>query len=173
MSVNAGARPNWLSLIAVVAVALAAAPAARAADPPLGVPAARLAAALSCPTRPDRSAREPVLLVHGTGLTADESWAWNYEKSLPLLGWRYCAVTLPEHALGDIQIASEYVVYAIRRMAALSHRRPSNGKGKAPAARDPEDLPRLSRWTRAGGRGARRPQGAPELRRAARAEGMD
>jgi len=87
------------------------------------VPRAQLAAALSCPAHLDRSAHEPVLLVHGTGLNADESWAWNYAKTLPALGWAACAVTLPDKALGDIQVASEYVVYAIRRMAALSHRR--------------------------------------------------
>ena len=87
------------------------------------MPRPQLAAALSCPAHLDRSAHEPVLLVHGTGLNADESWGWNYSKTLPALGWAACAVTLPDKALGDIQVATEYVVYAIRRMAALSHRR--------------------------------------------------
>jgi triacylglycerol esterase/lipase EstA (alpha/beta hydrolase family) len=59
-----------------------------------------------------------VLLVHGTGLTPAESWAWNYEAVLPPLGYPTCTVALPQAALGDIQVASEYVVYAVDSMAA-------------------------------------------------------
>ncbi len=64
-----------------------------------------------------------MLLVHGTGLNADESWAWNYELALPAAGFDWCAVTLPDRALGDIQVSAEYVVYAIERMHARTHRR--------------------------------------------------
>ena len=110
------------SLLAALALLVAAAP-ARAADPPLRTPASQLAAARSCPSGLASAPHEAVLLVHGTGLNAEESWAWNYSKTLPPLGRPPCTVTLPEKALGDIQVATEYVVYAIRRVSALSGRR--------------------------------------------------
>jgi triacylglycerol lipase len=66
---------------------------------------------------------EPVLLVHGTGLNADQSWSWNYEKTLPAAGFDWCAVTLPDAALGDIQVATETVVGAIDRIHARTGRK--------------------------------------------------
>lgn len=83
------------------------------ADPPYDVPGATLAAALRCPAAYRHPAHPAVLLVHGTGLTAEESWAWNLEKVLPEQGFDVCALTLPERALGDIQTAAEYVASAI------------------------------------------------------------
>ena len=77
-----------------------------AADPPITVPRGALRAALQCPRRFVHRTHEPVLLVHGTGLNADESWAWNYELALPPSGFDWCAVTLPNRALGDIQVSS-------------------------------------------------------------------
>ncbi|MCW2966255.1 MAG: putative lipase [Solirubrobacteraceae bacterium] len=109
-----------------LAIALTATlgPAAAAhADPALDVPQAQLAAALQCPSAFTRTAHEPVLLVHGTGLTAEQSWAWNYEETLPAAGFDACTVTLPDRALGDIQVATEYVVYAINRIAHRSGRK--------------------------------------------------
>ncbi len=103
--------------------ALAAWPAAASADPALDVPVSALRASLQCPAQFAHPDRDPVLLVHGTGLNADESWAWNYEQALPAAGYDWCAVTLPDRALGDIQISAEYVVYAIERVHALSGRR--------------------------------------------------
>ena len=108
--------------LAVTALA-AIVPALAMADPRLDVPAGALRAALQCPARFVHRDHEPVLLVHGTGLTADESWAWNYELALPRSGFDWCAVTLPDRELGDIQVSTEYVVYAIERMYALSHRK--------------------------------------------------
>ena len=91
-------------------------------DPPLSVPEAELDAALSCTpfTHPDR---EPVLLVHGTGVTPEENWGWNYAPWLPEQGWDVCTVRLPERSGGDIQVSSEYVVHAVRRIAAESGRK--------------------------------------------------
>ncbi|MHB1486128.1 MAG: lipase [Acidimicrobiales bacterium] len=60
----------------------------------------------------------PVLLVHGTGLTPAQSWAWNYGAVLPRHGYPTCTVTLPQQGLGDIQVAGEYVVYAVDAVAA-------------------------------------------------------
>jgi triacylglycerol lipase len=111
-----------LALAAATSVA-AVTPAGALADPGLDVPPGALRAALQCPTHFTHRNHEAVLLVHGTGLNADESWAWNYELALPPSGFDWCAVTLPDRELGDIQISAEYVVYAIERIHALTHRR--------------------------------------------------
>src|SRR5205807_8770014 len=98
-------------------------PAAASADPKLDVQPGALRVALQCPAHFAHPQRNPVLLVHGTGLNADESWDWNYELALPPSGYDWCAVTLPDRALGDIQVSAEYVVYGIERIHALTHRR--------------------------------------------------
>jgi len=109
----------------LVAFAAPAAPARAqtAADPALDVPQATLAAALHCPATFSHPAREPVLLVHGTFATDQENWGFNYALVLPKLGYDVCTVTLPNRSLGDIQVSSEYVVYAIEHMAAASGRK--------------------------------------------------
>lgn len=87
--------------------------------PTLQVPEATMAAALSCPER-FSGAHDPVLFVHGTTLTARSNWAWNYAKTLPTQGYDVCLVDLPDRARADIQVSTEYVVYAIRTMAVKS-----------------------------------------------------
>lgn len=78
-----------------------------------------LAASVACtPPAAGSGVHRPVLLVHGTGLTPAQSWAWNYGVVLPRSGYPTCTVALPQAALGDIQVASEYVVYAVDMMAA-------------------------------------------------------
>lgn len=109
-------------LIAAVLVA-AVAPGTAAADPPLTTPPSALGAALECPARFAHPDRPPVLLVHGTGITPEESWSWNYAKALPADGYDVCTVRLPDRALGDIQVSTEYVVSAIERVRALAGRR--------------------------------------------------
>jgi hypothetical protein len=59
-----------------------------------------------------------VLLVPGTTLNPATDYGYGWEPALGKLGWPYCTVTLPGNAMGDIQIAGEYVVYAIRTMHA-------------------------------------------------------
>jgi triacylglycerol esterase/lipase EstA (alpha/beta hydrolase family) len=114
---------RWLVGVgALVAAAIPIAPAVASADPRLDVGPGALRASLQCPSHFAHPHRNPVLLVHGTGLNADESWDWNYELALPPSGFDWCAVTLPDRALGDIQVSSEYVVYAIERIHALTHR---------------------------------------------------
>lgn len=112
--------------LAVLAVALAALPlvgAQAAGDPPLRVPRAALAKALVCPSRFSHPKHEPVLLVHGTGFHQRENYDWNYAVALPQAGFDVCSVTLPNRALDDIQVASEYVVYAVREMHRRTRRR--------------------------------------------------
>jgi hypothetical protein len=111
-------------LAAVVALALVPA-VASAADaplshpgPPLSVPAAQLAASLSCVGTLHGASHAPVLLVPGTSLNPATDYGYGWEPALRQLGWPYCAVTLPGNAMGDIQVAGEYVVSAIRTMHA-------------------------------------------------------
>jgi hypothetical protein len=119
---------RWLLAAAAASLALAGPAHAGYAPPdrpgpPLDVPQARLAAALSCTGGIEHAPRAPVLLVPGTGSTPPDNFGWNYEPALSELGIPWCAVTLPGFANGDIQVAGEYVVYAIRTMHARAGRR--------------------------------------------------
>jgi hypothetical protein len=91
--------------------------------PPLSVPVARLKAALSCTPGVARDSRNPILLVPGTNLDPSSNYSWNYERAFAARHWSYCTVTLPYHTMGDIQVAGEYVVYALRTMARTAKRR--------------------------------------------------
>ncbi len=112
------------SLPVLAALLLAALlPATAAARPrPLSVPAKQLHAAFACDAPLKGAARTPVLLVPGTGEDPD-FFDWNYEPALAKLGIPFCTITLPEHGTGDIQVAAEYVVSAIRRMHARTGHR--------------------------------------------------
>ena len=112
-------------LVAAIGVLLLAPSVASAAyappdrpGPPLSVPASALAAALHCTGGLAEAAHAPVLLVPGTSLNPATDYGYGWEPALARLGWPYCTVTLPGTAMGDIQIAGEYVVYAIRAMHA-------------------------------------------------------
>ncbi len=91
--------------------------------PPLSVPAAALTASLSCEPSVKDASVEPVLLNPATGVTPDENYSWNWEPALDMLHIPWCAYTAPNHTLNDIQTSGEYLVYAIRTMYALAHRR--------------------------------------------------
>ncbi len=91
--------------------------------PALSVPIKTLRAAVSCTPGISHDARDPILLVPGTDLDPRPNFSWNYERAFAARRWAYCTVTLPAHATGDIQVAGEYVVYAIRAMARRSGRR--------------------------------------------------
>jgi triacylglycerol esterase/lipase EstA (alpha/beta hydrolase family) len=113
------------ALLAAMALMLLPAAAATAAyapptrpGPPLSVPAAKLAAALKCTATLRGASHAPVLLVPGTSLNPSTDYGYGWEPALSSLGWPYCAVTLPGTGMGDIQVAGEYVVYAIRTMHA-------------------------------------------------------
>jgi hypothetical protein len=103
----------------VLAIVWIAPPAA--ADPALIEARSDLKASVACPASFVNREHNPVLLVHGTASTPEENWGWNYARVLPSLGYDVCTVRLPNRALDDIQRSAEYVVYAIRRVSALSH----------------------------------------------------
>jgi len=114
-----------MALVAVAVLVLAPASAMAAYAPPnrpgpaLSVPASKLVAALNCTGALRGASHEPVLLVPGTSLNPTTDYGYGWEPALRKLGWPYCAVTLPGNAMGDIQTAGEYVVYAIRAMHAV------------------------------------------------------
>jgi len=108
---------------AVVLAGLLPRPAAATAEgPTLSVAPDRLDGSLQCPSV-FYAMRNPVLLVHGTATDSRDSWAWNYTHVLPDNGFSVCTVDLPDRALGDIQVSAEYVVHAIRAVAAASGQR--------------------------------------------------
>ena len=116
-------RPLTAALVAAVALLVPAVASAAYAPPDrpgpaLSVPAAKLAASLSCDGTLRGASHPPVLLVPGTALNPATDYGYGWEPALRRLGWPYCAVTLPGNAMGDIQIAGEYVVSAIRTMHA-------------------------------------------------------
>jgi triacylglycerol esterase/lipase EstA (alpha/beta hydrolase family) len=89
----------------------------REPGPRLQTPVALLDDAISCPKQLHR---KTVLLVHGTSVTAEENWSWNYVKALPHEGFDVCTVQMPDRLLIDIQTTAEYVVHAIRVVARRS-----------------------------------------------------
>jgi triacylglycerol lipase len=105
-----------LSMLVFACPAHAMADAAQSGGPPLVTPMATLAGALRCHDTPRSAGHEPVLLVHGIASTGAESWDWNYVPALNNAGFDVCTVDLPDRALTDIQISTEYVVYAVRQM---------------------------------------------------------
>jgi triacylglycerol esterase/lipase EstA (alpha/beta hydrolase family) len=89
--------------------------------PALRVPTDKLDAALSCTPNVSRG-RETVLFVPGTTVNPD-AYSWNWFRALDQLGRPHCTVTLPFDTTGDIQIAAEYVVSAIRTISARTDRK--------------------------------------------------
>lgn len=84
--------------------------------PPLTVPEGKLRRAFSCSSNLGQTPHQPVLLVPGTTVTPEEHFGWNYMPAFDHVGRPYCAITTPKHAMEDMQISAEYVVYAIRNM---------------------------------------------------------
>src|SRR5436305_1071348 len=81
--------------------------------PPLSVPQSSLSKALACTAGVAGDTRNPILLIPGTDLDPGPNYSWNYERAFAAQHWAYCTITLPYHTTGDIQVAGEYVVYAL------------------------------------------------------------
>jgi len=92
------------------------------AGPALTVAGSETTRALICPVDLRTAERRPVLLVSGTGISPDRLFGRNWMPALRQRGVPYCSVRLPYDGLGDIQIAGEYVVAAIRAMYAAAQR---------------------------------------------------
>ncbi len=106
-----------LALLAVPIASVGAAPSAPP-GPPYRTPVDVLDAAVHCSQ--NAANRKTVVLVHGTGFTADEAWSWGYERALPADGFGVCTVDLPGRSVVSIYEAADYVVYAIRKARAIS-----------------------------------------------------
>jgi Putative serine esterase (DUF676) len=121
-----------VAAIAAIRVILLAAPSGALAlnyapvdqpGPALSVPQATLDASLHCSGSLVGAPSAPVLFVPGTGGDPPDNFGWTWEPAFDALGIPWCDVTLPAHTTGDIQVAGEYVVNAIRTMYARAGRR--------------------------------------------------
>ncbi|MGX5654323.1 esterase/lipase family protein [Geodermatophilus nigrescens] len=90
--------------------------------PRLSVPRDAFDASLDCSGPLRGVTQDPVLLVPGTTMDPHVGFDWNYARAFDQRGLRWCTVTLPFDATGDVQVAGEYVVHAIRTMAQQSRR---------------------------------------------------
>ena len=104
------------ALTLVVLAALAFAGPAAAADPPLTVAPAKLAAALKCSGDLKGSPKQPLMLVTGTGASGDEAYAIG-KGAFDAWGAPVCWVNFPAFTTGDVQIAVQYLVAGIRTEA--------------------------------------------------------
>ncbi|EME47037.1 hypothetical protein DOTSEDRAFT_50533 [Dothistroma septosporum NZE10] len=84
-----------------------------------------LAASLTCPYGNPSAASPPVLLVHGTATTGQESWGDGYVPALKANGYTACYITIPNRAMGDMQINAEYVAYNLHQISSLSGNLPT------------------------------------------------
>ena len=65
----------------------------------------------------------PVLLVHGTGSNAAESWSLSFLPVLIADGFRVCTVDVPGREVGDMQESADWVAAAIELLAERHDRR--------------------------------------------------
>lgn len=75
-----------------------------------------LLAAMKCSGNFGPSAGRTVLMIPAATMTIDSELSWTYIPSLEQIGMPWCAVDLPFKHTGDLQIAAEYVTYAIRKV---------------------------------------------------------
>lgn len=92
------------------------------ADPAWSIdPVAVAAESVACVTFDDAPAdADAVVLVHGTGTTGPQEYAWSYALRLAEERLPHCLVTYPERGFGDMQVSAEYVAVAVHEAAALS-----------------------------------------------------
>ncbi|EFP89185.1 uncharacterized protein PGTG_15026 [Puccinia graminis f. sp. tritici CRL 75-36-700-3] len=76
---------------------------------------------VGCPLGLKNKAKGIVLLVPGTGGDASEAYKSSpYYQGLPSQGFDVCWVNIPNYSLGDMQLAAEFVAYAIKYLAPKS-----------------------------------------------------
>ncbi|HJR89772.1 MAG TPA: hypothetical protein VJ782_06385 [Aeromicrobium sp.] len=91
--------------------------------PALAPTQSELDASLTCTDSVDDATTDVVLLSPGTATTSTESFGWNWEPALDQLDIPWCAMDLPDQALGPIDVAAQYIVHAIRTVSARSGRK--------------------------------------------------
>ena len=108
-----------LTVGAAVAVSLAqpGVASAHGGDDRAGHPNRRdVAASVRCSGR-DRRGTGRVLLVHGTGSNAIESWSTSFQPVLLADGFAVCTVDIPGREVGDMQVSADWVAAAIELVA--------------------------------------------------------
>ena len=81
-----------------------------------------VAASVRCSGR-GRRGTGPVLLVHGTGSNAAESWSTSFQPVLVADGFAVCTVDIPGREVGDMQLSADWVAVAIEVVADRFDRR--------------------------------------------------
>ncbi|WPG97606.1 Hypothetical protein R9X50_00038500 [Acrodontium crateriforme] len=89
-------------------------------DAPFSIDTETLSDAITCPNGNPTASKPPVLLIHGTSCTGEESWGKGYVPALMANGYTACYVTLPNRAMSDMQISAEYVAYGLHYVSWLS-----------------------------------------------------
>lgn len=98
-------------------MSLAPATSATAANsgPPLSESQEKLDQSVWCDSQvTPTSGKKTVLLVHGVGFDAEDSWSWGYQRALTKDGFAICTVQVGNVGRGDATVGAEYVVNAIR-----------------------------------------------------------
>ena len=122
-------RTGWLAILSTILalIGVAAAPAEAesglSSGPALSVSVERLQESLVCPKDISSVARNVVLLVPGTTLDPRTNFGFSWMREFDAMGYPYCYVITPDHGMGDVQVTSEYVVYAIRQIHERSGRK--------------------------------------------------
>ncbi|PLW36509.1 hypothetical protein PCASD_06453 [Puccinia coronata f. sp. avenae] len=76
---------------------------------------------IGCPLGIKNRKRGIVLLVPGTGGDSSEAYQSSpYYLGLPSQGFDVCWVDIPNYSLGDMQLAAEFVAYAVKYLAPIS-----------------------------------------------------
>ncbi|PWN48352.1 alpha/beta-hydrolase [Violaceomyces palustris] len=112
----------------------------RASDPVFTASVEEMKAAITCPdiSSSSSSSSNPaeggtVLLVPGTATTGSECFKDTpYVQLLPHQGrgYKVCWVDLPDHTLGDVQVAAEYVAFAIEHLSQQRRREQGSSAAK-------------------------------------------
>jgi pimeloyl-ACP methyl ester carboxylesterase len=99
--------------MALLALTVAGADVAVAAEPALKTPKRKLDSALVCPDRVTPAGRQPVLFVTGTGSRGAEGYSL-VQEPLRRLRRPVCYVEFPAYMTADVQVSAEYLVHSIR-----------------------------------------------------------
>jgi pimeloyl-ACP methyl ester carboxylesterase len=116
MRVRSSVRLVGGALVAVALVQAGAGAAAAQDDRRNSVPA-EVAASVAC-AGSDARGTGPVLLVHGTGSTAAESWSTSFQPVLLADGFLVCTVDVVGREVGEMQDSADWVADAVRYVAA-------------------------------------------------------
>ncbi|UJR29429.1 hypothetical protein I4U23_010641 [Adineta vaga] len=68
-----------------------------------------------------------ILFLPGTTEEVKELYSWNWMRIMEKTQWPFCTLQLPNKGLGDLQIAAEHIVYAVRKMYRKAMREKEKG----------------------------------------------